>query len=106
MQHWLNLHCTLAHYNNAVRQMRRPSDAGALPPIAMHQQAELNARPHGFRSTLRVWLTEKAQANNDVAEVIIAHKTGTNVERAYNRPDYLEQRRGYMKNWAEFLVST
>ena len=66
----------------------------------------IDARPHGFRSTLRVWLTEKAQANNDVAEVIIAHKTGTNVERAYNRTDYLEQRRGYMKNWAEFLVST
>jgi len=65
----------------------------------------IDARPHGFRSTLRVWLTEKAQANNDVAEVIIAHKTGTNVERAYNRTDYLEQRRGYMQNWAEFLIS-
>ena len=52
------------------------------------------------------WLTEKTWANNDVAEVIIAHKTGTNVERAYNRTDYLEQRRGYMKNWAEFLISS
>ena len=52
------------------------------------------------------WLTEKTQANNDVAEVIIAHKTGTNVERAYNRTDYLEQRRGYMQNWAEFLISS
>ena len=66
----------------------------------------IDARPHGFRSTLRVWLTEKALANNDVAEVIIAHKTGTNVERAYNRTDYLEQRRGYMQNWAEFFNLT
>ena len=37
----------------------------------------LEARPHDFRSTLRVWLTESKQASRKVAETIIAHQTGS-----------------------------
>ena len=57
----------------------------------------LEARPHGFRSTLRVWLTESQKASREVAETIIAHQTGSLTERAYNRTDFLEQRRELME---------
>jgi hypothetical protein len=38
-----------------------------------------------------------------VAEMIIAHQTGSKVAPAYNRTDYLEQQQPYMERWAEFL---
>ena len=63
----------------------------------------LEARPHGFRSTLRVWLTESQQASREVAETIIAHQTGSLTERAYNRTDFLEQRRELMEAWERYL---
>ena len=59
--------------------------------------------PHGFRSTLRTWLTDNTDIPFEVAEMIIAHKTGSKVARAYNRIDYLEQRWPYMEMWADFL---
>ena len=62
----------------------------------------LEARPHGFRSTLRVWLTESQQASREVAETIIAHQTGSPTERAYNRTDFLEQRRELMEAWERY----
>ena len=64
----------------------------------------LEARPHGFRSTLRVWLTESQQASREVAETIIAHQTGSLTERAYNRIDFLEQRRELMEAWERHLA--
>ena len=64
----------------------------------------LEARPHGFRSTLRTWLTESQQASREVAEVIIAHQTGSIVERSYNRTDMIKQRAVLMKSWATFLI--
>ncbi len=50
------------------------------------QQIGLEACPHGFRSSLRDWL----------AETILSHTVGRQVERAYRRIDYLEQRSVYM----------
>ena len=66
-------------------------------------QRELEARPHGSRSTLSVWLTESQQASRGVAETIIAHQTGSPTERACNRTDLLEQRRELMEAWEMFL---
>ena len=73
--------------------------------MARHMQRRgLEARPHGFRSTLRTWLTESQQASREVAEMIIAHQTGTLTERAYNRTDFLEQRRKLMEKWERQLM--
>jgi integrase len=58
-------------------------------------------RPHGFRSSLRTWLAEATDAPHEVAETVLAHITGTSVQRAYRRTDYLEQRRVLMERWAD-----
>ena len=39
----------------------------------------------------------------EVAEIIIAHQTGSIVERSYNRTDMIDQRREIMKQWARYL---
>ena len=48
---------------------------------------------------------EQALADaGDVAETIIAHQTESPTERAYNRTDFLEQRRELMEAWERNLA--
>ncbi|MEX3015978.1 tyrosine-type recombinase/integrase [Gymnodinialimonas hymeniacidonis] len=63
----------------------------------------LEARPHGFRSSFRVWCSEVGDVTWEVAETCIAHSTGNKVERSYKRTDLLEQRREVMQRWADFV---
>ncbi|EJF92913.1 hypothetical protein ME9_01355 [Bartonella taylorii 8TBB] len=65
---------------------------------------KLDACPHGFRSSLRDWLAETTDAPYEVAETILSHTVGGQVERAYRRTDYLEQRRIYMDKWAAYVT--
>lgn len=60
-------------------------------------------RPHGFRSSLRDWLAEATSAPHDVAETCLGHVTGSSVERAYRRTDYLDQRRALMERWGQMV---
>ena len=60
----------------------------------------LEARPHGFRTSLRNWLAEATNAPHEVAETCIAHVTGSKVVRTYRTTDFLEQRRVLMERWA------
>ncbi|NBT43095.1 MAG: integrase, partial [Alphaproteobacteria bacterium] len=70
---------------------------------AIMRKRELEARPHGFRTSLKTWMSETKQVSREVSEMVISHQTGSRIERAYNRTDYLEQRRPLMKSWADFL---
>ncbi len=66
----------------------------------MMERQGLEARPHGFRSSLRTWLAEVTDAPHEVAETVIGHVAGTSIQRAYRRTDYLEQRRILLERWA------
>ncbi len=59
---------------------------------------------HGFRSTFRDWASEVANAPREVAEMSLAHKVGTDVERAYARSDLLERRRALMERWSQYTT--
>ena len=49
----------------------------------LEDELKIDTEKHnGFRSTLRVWMTESQQARRKVAETIIAHQTGSPTERA------------------------
>jgi integrase len=61
---------------------------------------------HGFRSTFRDWASEEANAPREVAEMSLAHKVGSEVERAYARSDLLEKRRALMARWSNFVSAT
>jgi len=64
----------------------------------------MKARPHGFRSSLRTWSAEATDTSRDVAEMALAHVTGSQVERTYKRTDFLEQRRIMMERWADHVI--
>jgi integrase len=59
---------------------------------------------HGFRSTFRDWASEVAEAPREVAEMSLAHKVGSDVERAYARSDLLEKRRLLMAQWSQYVL--
>lgn len=58
---------------------------------------------HGFRSTFRDWAGEVANAPREVAEMSLAHKVGSDVERAYARSDLLDKRRALMDRWSGYV---
>ena len=64
----------------------------------------LEARPHGFRTSLRTWLAEATDAPHEVAEAMLAHVVDGGVVRAYRRTDYLEQRAKLTDRWADHVT--
>jgi integrase len=58
---------------------------------------------HGFRSCFMDWAIEHAWPHH-VAELALAHSVGNGTTQAYFRTDLLEQRRGLMQAWADFLT--
>jgi len=68
------------------------------------ERSGMEARPHGFRSSFRTWCAEASDTPEQVAETALAHTTGSKVERAYRRTDYLEQRRILMQRWADHVT--
>lgn len=57
---------------------------------------------HGFRSSFRDWVAEATSTPGEVAEAALAHTIANKVEAAYRRTDYLEKRKGLMKDWGRF----
>ncbi|MFG1305508.1 integrase arm-type DNA-binding domain-containing protein [Xanthobacter autotrophicus] len=70
------------------------------------ERAGLEARPHGFRSSLRDWIAETTETPHDVAETVLGHTVGGAVERAYRRTDFLDQRRALMERWAQHVTKS
>ena len=69
---------------------------------AVMRRMEVDAVPHGFRSTFRDWAGDCTNYPRDVAEFALAHKVSDKVEAAYRRSDALEKRRRMMEDWANF----
>ncbi len=61
------------------------------------------ARPHGFRATFRTWVEEETDTPYEVKEAVLGHRVDSEVVRAYQRSDRLEQRREIMRAWARYL---
>ena len=80
---------------------------GVLSDMTLSRMMErrgLEARPHGFRTSLRTWLAEATDAPHEVAEAVLAHVTDSGVVRAYRRTDFLEQRRALVERWADHVT--
>jgi len=80
---------------------------GVISDMTLSRHMErrgLEARPHGFRTSLRTWLAETTDAPHEVAEAMLAHVTDGGVVRAYRRTDFLEQRRMLVERWADHVT--
>lgn len=71
---------------------------------AVLRRMDVNAVPHGFRSTFRDWCAETTDYPNEVAEMALAHAVGNKVEAAYRRGDLFDKRKSLMQDWADYLA--
>jgi integrase len=58
---------------------------------------------HGFRATARTMLQERLGFDPHVIEAQLAHSVRDNLGRAYNRTEFVEQRRKMLQTWADYL---
>ena len=81
---------------------RKPMSDSTLSKLL--RELDIDAVPHGFRSTFRDWCSESARVPREVAEACLAH-TVRGVEGAYARSDLLDLRRELMERWAAYLAT-
>ena len=58
---------------------------------------------HGFRAMARTMAAERLNVQPEVIEAQLAHTVPDALGRAYNRTQYLDQRRALMSAWADYL---
>jgi integrase len=66
---------------------------------------DINAVPHGFRSSFRDWVAEETDFDGVIAEMALAHSISNKVEAAYRRGNLLEKRRKLMETWGAYCSS-
>ena len=85
-----------------------PVKRGPLSDMAMAaimKKRGLEERPHGFRSSFRMWADEQTEASFEVKEMCLAHKVGSAVSRAYSRGLMDEKRRRLFQAWGDYVTS-
>lgn len=70
--------------------------------VKVMRNFELEAVPHGFRSSFRDWVSEETDYVGDLAEAALAHTIKNKTDAAYRRGKLLEKRRTLMQEWADY----
>ncbi|MBI5925869.1 MAG: integrase arm-type DNA-binding domain-containing protein [Aquabacterium sp.] len=89
--------------NNLIFPAPRGGQLSDMTLTAVMRRMEVDAVPHGFRSTFRDWAGERTNFPRELAEQALAHTLKDKVEAAYRRGDALEKRRQMMSEWADFM---
>lgn len=58
---------------------------------------------HGFRATFRTVARERLRADADVLEAQLAHAKKDEIQAAYDRAQFLEERHELVQRWADYL---
>lgn len=60
---------------------------------------------HGFRATFRTIARERLKSHPDILEAQLAHAKRDEIQAAYDRAQFLEERHELVQNWADYLDS-
>jgi integrase len=71
----------------------------------LHRLGYDGATQHGFRSALADWAHECTSHSHHTIELSLAHRVGSETERAYRRADMTLKRRKLMEDWARFCCT-
>jgi integrase len=86
------------------RTGERPmSDNGVLSALRRMGFPKDEMTGHGFRAMARTLLAERLNVDEAVIEAQLAHAVKDSLGRAYNRTEFLEQRRKMIQTWADYL---
>ncbi|HSH30850.1 MAG TPA: integrase arm-type DNA-binding domain-containing protein [Thiohalobacter sp.] len=70
---------------------------------AVCRRMEVDAVPHGFRSSFKDWARNRSAYPDEVSELALAHVNSDATRAAYARDELLPQRTRLMKEWARYL---
>jgi integrase len=86
------------------RTGERPmSDNGVLSALRRMGFPSDEMTGHGFRAMARTLLAERLNVDEAIIEAQLAHAVKDSLGRAYNRTEFLEQRRKMLQTWADYL---
>lgn len=71
---------------------------------AVTRRMEVDAVPHGFRSSFKDWARNRTSFADEVSEIALAHINSDATRAAYARDELLPQRARLMRQWAEFCA--
>lgn len=71
--------------------------------LAVNKRMEVEAVPHGFRSSFKDWARRSTSYPDEVSELALAHVNSDATRAAYARDELLPQRRRLMGDWAQYL---
>jgi integrase len=86
------------------RGATRPmSENGVLSALRRMGFGKDEMSGHGFRAMARTLMAERLNIPEAVIEAQLAHAVKDSLGRAYNRTEFVEQRRAMMQTWADYL---
>jgi len=92
--------CELCFPSPRARARQITSESLMCALKALHGLPDITV--HGFRTSFSTLAREKG-FNADHVEKQLAHQLKDAVEAAYNRAEYIEQRRKMMQEWADYI---
>lgn len=69
---------------------------------AVCRRMQVDAVPHGFRSSFKDWARNRSAYPDEVSELCLAHVSTDAVRAAYARDGLLPQRAQLLRDWAQF----
>jgi hypothetical protein len=60
---------------------------------------------HGFRASFSTWTREQTNYAYEIVKAAIAHTQSNQVIAAYARTTYLDRRREFLAEWAQYCNS-
>lgn len=86
------------------RTSARPmSENGVLSALRRMGFEKDEMSGHGFRATARTIMVERLGVDEAIIEAQLAHSVKDSLGRAYNRTEFVDQRRAMMQTWADYL---
>ncbi|EKS73136.1 putative integrase [Burkholderia sp. SJ98] len=87
-----------------LRSAKRPISDMALSAAFRRMGIDPDtAVPHGWRATARTLAVEKLRVPAEIVEMQLSHNVRDSLGRAYNRTQWLDERRGLMQQWSDYL---
>lgn len=92
------------HVFPSLVSSQRPMSENTLR-VALRRMGYSNddMTPHGFRAMARTIMVEKLNMHPDVIKALLAHGKSGPLGAAYDRAEFIEQRRKMMDEWANYL---
>lgn len=87
----------------SVRDFEKPMSDNAMSKALRDMGYKGKATPHGFRASFSTMAYESGEFQSEVIEKALAHEEKNKVKGAYNRAEYLTQRRNLLQWWGDKL---